>query len=495
MASSFLFTDSRGGVAPIRCFHYSGSSANPIGATFGSQFTDSQFKARLRHGAKFFQGELYAVDHNGVHKKDDPTTNDIADTWTIDVAFTTPEVIDPRSSGLHVVYLDGVPNLIAVKGYAATDTSWGWVKFDGTTWTEDSGAYVLSTAGDLDSVLAVIVYRDVIHMIGVNGTNVNAITFDPGSNTFAAVANPFTTLTNMEMCVYNDRLLCVYLPASRIVRLCEYSGGEWVDLPGSAGHTAAPAASGYVEGAFALFTDGTDLYAMVPSTDDGWRCLKWGSALGTPTNISATVLPTTLLSSGDSGSYSGSIEHARFTACYDQETDPAVADIWLFQSRQDINDRPLSTTLLELWKWNGPSTLITSSGTGGDVFHSIPSGAQYGGEHQWVAGKLDIWVSGRVLSASTGGKQRIKFRCSGAAGVANKTVRFKFNDQNEPTLATATLTGMGVISGSPAGSPSLGTNTITGVDADPTVEYYADWDVVTDSFAGGDRAQLKPVIA
>ena len=488
MPAAFLFVDNRGSAGACRVYRYDGATPSQVGTSFGAKFSDAATNPCLRHCAKWFQGNLYAFAQNGIYKKDDPTTDDITDTWTIALTFTAPETAQARTSGLHVVHINDSPWLVCVKARTA-DTSWGWAKFDGTTWTQDAAG---TTGPDFDSIHDVCVYRNVLYMIGNNVAVPDAMSYDPATNTFVNLVEPFASSRgNVEMCVYNDRLLCVYLTASpAVVHLAEFTGGAWVDIPGSAGHTAPTA--GYASAASALFTDGTDLYAMVPATDDGWRCLKWDSDLGTPTNISATVLPASLLGAADGGQYGQGaptypIEDGRFIACVDQETDPTTADIQLFQSI----DCKTAGTPWTLWKWNGPSTLITVVDVGGNVFHAIPSGLTAGGEHIWSVGKLDIWITGTEAGL---GKERIKFRAKGAAGVADKKVSFKYDAENEPPLAVATLSAVGVVSGSPAGSPSLGTNQMLSVDADPTVEYYADWNVTADGFITKPRAQLKPII-
>ena len=490
MVAPFLFADVRGGATPCTVYRYVGASPAQVGDTYGTRFSvGSTGSTSLYHCAKWFQGNLYGFSTDGIYKKDDPTVN--AGPWTQVVTFATPETAEARTSGLHVVHINDVPYLVCVRGYTG-NSSWGWAKFDGTTWTQDAGATV--SAG-MTSVHVVAVYRNVIHMLGSTSGSWTAMTFDPSSESFGTVSIGGALVGNSlgaEACILNDRLFLLNLTgAPRTVRIGEFSGGVWVNVSGSEAAYAAEAHT-YTQHRMGFFSDGTFLYGLVPATDDGWKCLRWDSTIGAPTDISTSVLPTSLLGATDGGSYSGGIEFGKFVACLDQESGPTTADIWLFQSAVLAAGAPFT-----LWKWNGSGTVMgTPPGTavdvGGDHFHAVPNGLTAGGEHIWSAGKLDAWATGK---SSVPGAQRTRFRCSGAAGVANKKVKLYHDGDNEPPIALATLIGVGVISGSPAGAPSLGTNEVLNVDADPTVEYYADWNIFADGFVSGDRAQLKPVVS
>jgi len=487
MVAPLLFVDNRGAAGVCTCYRYVGTTPSQVGTTFGVRWPTYTSQTAVHHGAAFFQGNLYALAQDGVYVKDDPTTDNIADTWTQAIAFTNSDTAKPRTSGLHVVYINDAPVLVVVFGDpAGIDNSWRWVKFDGTTWTQAASA---TTATGMGEIHAVAVYRNVIHMIGSSGSGSNAMTFDPASDSFATIAEVFGTSQYAHcMAVFNDRLFGVH-NLGNVCRLVEFAGGSWVDVPGGVGLSIV---TGNYFGKWALWTDGTYMYGMVPSVSaHGWRVLQWDSSLGAPTNLTATVLPSSLRSTTDGGTYGGGIiQNASVFACGDQDTDPTVADVWLFMATTYTSGTPYS-----LYKWNGPAALVGNAGvaddSGGDRSHSIPSTQLSGGERIWSAGKLDAWVSGKVAVA---GAQRTKFRAAGAAGAADKTVKLYYNSDNEPPILQAKLTGVGVLSGSPAGSPSLGTNAVLNVDADPTVEYYADWNLTADGFTSGDRAQLKPVV-
>ena len=488
MVAPLLFVDNVGVAGACTCYRYVGATPSQVGTSFGARWTGVTSYVQTHHGAIFYKGNLYAIAQGGVYVKDDPTTDNIADTWTQSVAFTNPTTSKPRTSGLHIVYIADAPILALVFGDLSSDNSWRWAKFDGTTWTQAASPVVSASMGELFSV---IVYRQVIHMLGGGTSNPKGLTFDPAAETFSAPTDVFaSTQYSSLMCVFNDRLFALYY-LTGVGRMSEFSGGSWIDVPGA--NVGAVDSGNYV-GKWALWTDGTYMYGMVPSpfNTNGWRVYQWDGTLGAPVNLTATVLPSSLISTTDGGTYGGgSIQQGVVFACGDQETDPAVGDVWLFQTIS-----PNAGTPYSLWKWNGPAALIGNAGvandSGGDVKNAVPDTQVPGGEYIWSAGKLDIWITGK---SATAGAQRTTFRCAGAPGAANKNVKFYYDGENEPPIALATLIGVGVISGAPVGAPSLGTNEVLNVDADPTVEYYADWDLFTDGLFAGDRAQLKPVVS
>jgi len=486
MTASLLFCDSRGGAGVCTAYRYNGATPAQIGNTFGVRGTGNNNQAAPRQGLRWFKSNLYAAAQNGIYVKDDPTTN--SGGWTQAHAYTGSRADGQGHAGLHVVNIsDGT--WLTTFYYTTSTNVWRWVKFDGTTWTTGSTGVV--SGSSVTDFQEVTVYRNVLHVFCRLTSTEKTLTYDPASETVAVVTNPFNANLVWSACVFNDALYCVWWnTAGTTAGLYTFSGGAWVHVAGSdVAHTITTTTSS--EPKWGLFTDGTYLYGLVAAAGNGWKCVQWDNTLGTPTDISTLVLPNSLLSVLDGGAGTVDNRFGRFIPTLDQDSVPTTADIWLFQAANSNAGTPWN-----LWKWNGPGTLIGNAGVaddvGGDVYHAIPSGLVPGGEAIWSAGKFDIWITGKTPVPNA---QRTTFRCSGDPGTADKTVTFYRDAENEPPLAIATLTGVGVISGSPAGSPSLGTNQVLNVDADPTVEYYADWSLVTDGFVDGDRAQLKPVIA
>ena len=477
MPASFLFAALNGVAGSVTAYRYEGASPAQVGDPYGTQWTAVTAQTALNNGVVQYKGQLYGLAQDGVYKKDDPTIN--TGPWTQVIAFTNPTTSKPRTSGLVIVHIADVPTLVVVFGDLAADNSWRWANYDGTTWTQAASPDVSTSMGEMH---AVSVYRNVIHMIGSAGTDNTAMTFDPSSDTFGIIPEVFGASQYAHcMCVFNDRLFGIH-NVSNVCRLVEFSGGSWIDVPGGVGITIN---GGNYLGKWGIWTDGTYLYGMIPSVGAfGWRVLQWDNTLGAPTNITAAVLPAALKSTTDGGTYGGgSILSGSVFACLDQDTDPAIADVWLFQATNVT-----AGTIFTLWKWNGPAALVTQEDVGGDVTHAIPVGMIQSGERIWTAGELDITLTGKT--AVVGG-ERLKWRGYGAAGAADKKVKFFFNKEGEPALLQCTLTAVAVLSGAPAGAPSVAANEVTNVDADPTVEYAATWNIGTDGVLAGDRVQVK----
>lgn len=482
MPPSLLFVDNRGGATPATCFLYTGATPATFGDTFGTRWSDTGANPWMRHGAKQYRGNIYAVASDGVYVKDDPTS--LTGSWTQSLAFTNPEQADGRCSGLHIIYVNDEPILVVVYGDDTANTDWRWAKFDGSTWSNSPGA--TGVGGVVTDIIDVIVYRNVLHVLTANSSVGDAFTFDPASESFSLPAEPFPSFEfATSLCVFNDRLFALYQPGTTgPIRLAEFSGGAWSEVVGSAAPDNTFSGGGsYQVAKWALFTDGTNLYGITAGIDQGWRCWQWDGTLATPTNIGPTVLPASLRGSTDGGTFSTGIQLGRFVAILDQDTAPSTADILLYSAANGT-----AGTILTQWNWNGNGSVITQVDTGGDVFHAIPTGLNYSGEHIFVAGELDIVITGK--DAVVGG-ERIRFRAYGAAGAADKTVRMYFNTEGEPALTQCTLTGVSVVSGSPAGAPTLGANEANNIDADPSVEYGVIWDIGTDGVSAGDRVQVK----
>lgn len=491
MAAPLLFVENAQAAGSCICYRYINSTPVQIGDPFGSKWTTANQRSLPRHSAVQYKGNLYALAADGVYVKDDPTT--LAGTWTQDIAFTNPVLTQARTSGLHIVVINGEPILTVVFGDAASINRWRWAKFDGTTWTQ-AASDTIAGVGQVENYES-IVYRNAIHMIG--GSSVgdpNALVFDPTTESFTTPTEPWSGLQQacLSACIFNDRLFVVwYQTASgNTVRLSEYVAGSWVDLPGSDGgyntvFTTMNAAK------WSLFTDGTFLYGLVPAeTTDGWRCLRWDNTLGTPTDITSSVLPSDLQSSTDGGSYAGNIEDGRFVACIDQNSDPLNPEIDLFFSV----DGSTAGNPWSLYSWNGNAALIGSAGvaedTGGASHHSPPSGMNFGGEHIFTPGELDALIVGK---AAVFGGQQIQASFWGDAGAADKNAKLYYATEGEPTLQEATLTGTPSVLSGPAAAPTLngGLNRLEGVEADDGASVYAfTWDIATDGISVGDRVQL-----
>lgn len=496
MPPPILALHARNGVA-IQAYRYIGATPSTLGSTIETAVSNADDNARPANQIVQFQGDIYAIGSTGVWKKNDPSVE--TGGWTQDVAFTGPEAVEVRYTGLHVVYVNDIPHLTALFGTSsAGDNDWRGITLNGSTgmWTESSEIVDTQT---LRFICNEIVYRGVLHVFGEIATDdMAALTWDAASSSIGSgVSAAFgTDCLAYDSCVYNDRLFAVYNVNATTLGIVEFTGGVWTDVAAMSGFASIEAGT-YAEAKWALFTDGTNLYAIVPDIQitgapgaaEGWRCFQIDATLtiGGTTEITTTVLPAVLRSSNNSGSFSGDMTIQRMIAVLDQDTDATAADIYLYHSTDGQ-----SGTSFTAYQWQGPSALMTAIDSGGDAHHSLSTTCGMSGERIFTAGELDIVIMGKqpVL-----GGQKVLFRTYGNPGVADKTVKFFFNTEGEPALVQATLSGLAVVeSGSPAGAPSRVGNEIQDIDADGTVLYSAVWNISADSVSTGDRVQLKPQI-
>ena len=457
-----------------------GQVGDPLTPLLVAENADTPNNRWPRNRTCQFRGNLYAMAEDGIYRKNDPSV--LAGAWT------NVETLTDRStgvgaharSGIYVVDINGVPNLACYHGtFNSAASRKGHTSPDGSAWAETGTLLGPARIGIIDE----IVYRNVIHYISQGGGTPEAGTYDPGSGTFSVVASPFVaSKTTQGMCVFNDRLFAVYMIDNATVALAEFTGGVWSLVPSTQITIANNGNS--VIAKHALLTDGTNLYAFVPTTTGhGWKCYQYTGALGVPSDISTDVLPVGLLGSDDGGSFGGSSILARCAATLDQNADPTVGALSLWFAANGT----LGTTLTQ-YNWIDNATVITVQDSGGDVADAIPSGQQQGGERIWTAGEMDCVILAR--SAVLGGVE-LTLEFSGAVGPADKTFDLYYGTDGEGAFAPATLAnpvtgGTAALSGAGAG------NDVINIEANPAVVYTVVWNSGADGQSG--REQLKPRI-
>jgi hypothetical protein len=334
-----------------------------------------------------------------------------------------------------------------------------------------------------------VVFQNQLHVGLKAGVDARAFVLDP-SGTTSEPSNPFTGRAHdFDFCVFDDRLFAVYYAA--LYHIAEYTG-TWDQVVANFDSSRA---ANPEDSQLCLFVEGGFMWALVwrdaGATGRGWRCYRFDTALAV-TDVTDTVMPlprkeTSLTGGAGAGTNTTVPNFQRWVVVHDADTTPGSNQVWLYFAEDGVAGTTL--TLYE-WQAGGASEMVVDS-AGGDTAHSLPTGYAVG-ERIWTAGELDIRITG--VEAAVGG-EKVKFRCSGAAGVGDKTVSFRFTSvHGAPNGAVATLIGSLVVeSGAPTGSASRSGNTVINIDADPTVEYSITWDTVTDGAPG--RAQLSPFIS
>lgn len=495
---SFLFMNAKtAGAGACTAFQYVNATPTQLGTSFGAGYgtTDRERDAAKNHLVQF-QGELYAMARDGVYKKDDPTVT--TGGWTQQIAFTSPETLRCTGTGLHPMVVGGVLNLVGVFQEASQSNRFRWVKFDGTTWTQ-AGAYTevanLGARQHMDS----IVYRGVLYFLTGEGDVNYTGTFDPGTNSFANITNPFVDFsTTVGVGIFQDRLFALGQVSVTDVGLAEFTGGSW-NLVGTIEDAVV---LGFRNSKWACFSDGTYLYLIygrqpVVANSRGWRASRW-SPTASPNflDISTEVLPSALLSVTDGGTHSitTNIIEERLIPVYDADTDPANPVIYLYFAlngvvgtghtmyRWNLNPADVATVLP-----GNPSNVMTSIDSGGDTQHSAPAHMSQGGCRIFTPGELDVKIVSRV---GVLGGEEITFRAYG--GGTGRKVKIFYAVGGEPSLLECTLAGP--VTGGSA-TLNTGLNQVEGVAADGATDYTVIWDLAADSVVPSTEIDRFPQVS
>lgn len=462
---NFLFMDGLTGAGGATCaaYQYVNSTPIQIGNTFGTGPWTGSHKNMLTQ----FGGELYAVAQDGVYKKDDPTV--MTGGWTSQITFTSPQA--GAASGLVPVEIDGVTNLVLAFRSNDTATSWRWVKFDGTTWSQAGSATALTA---LSSAVDMAVYRGVIHIVGVSGTNLDAVTFDPSTDSFAKITEAIGS-NNFDpaLCVFEDRLFMAYRPGGDEATIAEFAGGSWGDVL-----ELQTGVFFQTFGRMAFFTDGTNMY-VICCDQTAFEVWQIDAAL-TKTDITFTVLPLAFRTPADGGSFSGDERGYYWQAIYDQESVPGTTTVYLSQASSGAGGTPRN-----LYRWNGNASLMTAVDTGGDVRHQPPT-QPLGGGCTWTAGELDVRIVAR--DAVLGGEQLSFIAYGGGTG---RSFKLRYAVAGNPSPAEATL-ALPVTGGSAALNDVA--NQVEGIAADGVTVYTIVWDIGSDGVLAGTVLDRFPQI-
>ena len=472
-------------ITTCEAFRYVNASPVSLG-TFGLDITGSiSISGSSRNAIIQFQGQIYALANDGIYQKDDPTVD--GGTWTVALTFVSPQTSNRDTYwGIYPVEVGGVLHLVGVRpagGGAVAQAR--WFDFDGTTWTE---APADINVGSPVIIADSTVYRGLVLVLAINGL---VQVYDPGSQSFSSTTVPIGVSRDVgSFCVFDDRLFVVTQDVGANVRVYEYAAGFFVLLASATGPLVLSSVV-YTSARWGAFTDGTYMYAMITNrrnlnnnSDAGWTVLRWDSSMGTPVDISATVLPSVLRPVNDGGSWpAGTTGYAsRALIFYDQETAPGTGDIYIGVASSPNNGTPIT-----LYKWNGNAALMTSVDTGGNIFHAFSTSLPQGGCRTFVPGELDVKIVSRV--GVLGGEQ-ITFRAYG--GGTGRKFKLLYSIGGDPDLLEATLTGP--VTGGSA-TLNTGLNQVEGVAADGVTSYTIVWDTAADGIAPGTILDRFPLVA
>jgi hypothetical protein len=499
-----MFLRHRGATPQV--FRYLNATPINLGNTFGTNDAAGSPQYWTRRNAVIHVASgVYAVQYDGVYRLQPDNV-----TWSnagVDggLTFTNPDLAagyGVSRSGLHVFYIGASPFVCGwYKTTTGADNLRGFrLDVNAGTWAEQTDVATGTALGSADggSPHNEIPFKGLLYFgTGAAGGVVAQRTLSPSSGSFSILTHPISNAAGLnylyDYCAFDDVLymvtpIDVSAGANGRPRLYALGAGTWNTTPTVL--DTVPANLGLTNGGVArwcLFTDSTNLYALClvntdgVGTNYGWRLYQIDSAL-VVTDITTTVLPTSLRSPDDGGG-APLAQTGRFFKFIDVDTNPASPAIYLVYTP---NNDPAQAITLFQWVSNAaPLNLIETNGVASDA---APNLAQTGGDRIFTVGEMNILITNR--QPVIGGEQ-IFFRAWGDPGPIDKYVRFYFSKQGEPTSTQCVLTGTAT-----GGSAVRAGNEIQQVEADDgTTEYSITWDVGANSVANGDRVQVVPRIS
>jgi hypothetical protein len=398
-------------------------------------------------------------------------TTDGGATWTTVKTFTTEiaGAYTTMKTGFYVLHVAGVATaVILTTPYLPSTSYYAHTSTNGTTWTT-LGPFTGPVSG-LQDPNDTVVWQGKLVTIWTepNSSTDNAVStiFDPAAGTMSfATMGSFagTFMGGGSACVFDNRLFSIMrsFGGGASTRLMELVAGVWTNV------NSFVATSGGVVQKTCLFVDGANMYGFV-LVGAAWKCYKWTSALGAPTDVSVAVIPTILAS--------GMGTDARMSVIIDSRSTPGSAPtIWLHQSVDGG-----AGSALNQWQWNGDSSFIGTlpgsaasapNDSGGSARDNLPWVQHAQGSTFWTS--TEDYVQ-QTSTAPTLGGIIVSFRLYSDAGSGTASVRaWRGTATDEYPLTAATLTG-----------------TTTGLTMDNSTIYSVTWMASTDGFSSGDRSKF-----
>jgi hypothetical protein len=415
-------------------------------------------------------------------------------------AFTNPNVTAPdyfMHGGIHYVYDQGNKETYIAGWFKdSSDFVIGWRKklSDGTYNETTSGVNIGNTSEVFGGE---ILYGPQIHFFYGAGTSQFPASWDPISQSWAFYAPPFGTVA-ADSCfaVAPDGLLYLVAVSGVSWKLARFTG-SWSDagiLNGLSAVGNRSQAKG--TGRSALFSDGTNLHAVLGVAGAGgqpmgWRHMKITAASGFDPTVAVEItntgpdgpqVPADLRSALDGqgapvGTANANLDK-RCIVVQDTETTPGTLRTFLCFSDDAQPGTPWS---VREFLGDGGGT-YDPVGAGGAVRDALPNASRGGGGYFFTPAQDGV----RILQVDAAtGAETISFVASGGGTV---TVRFRRGAKGQPPTAIATL--IGPVTGS---GGALGADVVTGVLADGSTVYTVGWDFFTDSLGNAEAlAVLVP---
>lgn len=495
----------------LQAFKYRGMSSEPFGNPLpGTALEYIRYNggnADQYHMPDFrivrFRGAYYACSNQGVFKMQNDGS------WSMDsldggLTFVSPAPTAFNATqgsntsirgGLYVATVGGKPRLF---GWYRVDPSVSanaqrgfWLDPDTGQWvlgavTNVPGTayygYILSGFGQPLSRFGLwysFYHNGTLHILGhddpgspniyTNPTSGHK-TYTPGSDSWAAVTNPSGGNVERQwgrtFCVWQGRMFAIHKGSTAGVNyrasLWEFVGGTWTEVLQI---TVPQYDPDNAPSRNALFTDGTNLYFIMRFryNGDGWRAYQITPAM-TVTDITTAVVPPGLRTALNA-------DTAGMLPVVDSISVPGQTTIYLRHWNSRAYGNPMT-----LYKWNGPSSMLSVVDSGGNVSHSLPHGL-LSGLH--VFSSAPEVVIENFEDTQTGLKLHFKVYGGGTGW----TVKFYFGRDILGTQATLTGTATG-------GSAIRNGNQVENVAADGMTTYTVDFDAAAHGLSDGDSVQF-----
>jgi hypothetical protein len=504
------------GIPPLLTIQYKGTAGTasvyrliggttliPVGPTLGFAFeTDANYGSHAHARVIKFKDTVVATHQRHIWQLDEganPTEAD--DTWTLVHTFTSANTQSTysRKSGIHKVNIGGVPTLAIIyqdtTGHLRMSSS-----TDGTNWT-DTGVLSPSALGTTILHGKSIVHNNKIYW-AVSDASREIVELNPEIPTinYYNVTSWATAHNSVDFCTFDSRLWAIgWRSGSANVQpnLTEFTGGVWVDrgsfLDGGGGLDNS--GSNHTQSGMCLFTDGTNMYALIPADDQsdnpGTFCFQMSLSAGPGSTLTKLDITNLVIPFGLRPPVAGPyFDDFRWVVWQDNHNDPSnpCVHLWVLDTDQ------IGLGTWTYYPWNGPGTLIgTPPGTGqisAAAGLAFPHTSHGGGERVWSSGQVNVEIIS--IDAADSGEE-IEFKVWGDDGQKYR-VRFFYDEADEVASSSATLRQSSIQGGTATfGQDSVG-DYVDQVDGDGITSYRVIWETVEDGLDKDEIVTLMPSV-
>jgi len=354
-----------------------------------------------------FGNDFYAWQQNVIYRYNPDT-----DAW--DSAYTAPSMSTANGYGLHsglyVVYVNDVPNLIGI--YISSGSTTRYVIYNGSSWSSGE-----ASASQYEVNGPVIVYKNTLFYTSWDQAKVHQ--FDPSAPSYTTynVTGAGSMYTSVgEFFVHNNDLwyLGPLYPSGSTnlsAGLFKFSAGAFPLQQSLTGVVQGGGGNHVARAKWTVLNFGTDtIYAFITGTATGAAyyagtyCIKlvWNGSSWTQTDKTDPVIPSALRAPVTGGN--SAYEVIRWYVLLDIDTNPASPAAYLWFN---------SCASADSWvyyEWNGEGSVLSVAGTVGAYGIVMPMVIRGGGERVFSSGEPSVEITGKAKGS---GGMEISFKAFG----------------------------------------------------------------------------------